>query len=353
MGRDAARIAQVAGFEVPEATRLLFFDAPADHPFAVIEQMMPVLPLVRAGTAREAIDLAVHLEHGYHHTAAMHSKDLDNLDYMANAINTSIFVKNGPCLAGLGFGGEGWTTMTISTPTGEGVTCAASFIRLRPVRAGGSFPHRMSTMARDFVNWLTPRLDRAAELLRSPPTEAVKGPLRLGIDLGTSDVVSIVIDAEDHPVAVQLKWADVVRDGIVWDYFGAVNIVRHQVAALQEQLGVTFTEACTSFPPGTDPRISVNVIEAAGLEVTQVIDEPSAVARLLELDRGAVVDIGGGTTGIAVVQGGPGDLLRRRAHRRPSCFPDPGRQPTDSPGGGRASQDRKRPRSVAGGPGRL
>jgi len=162
----------------------------------------------------------------------------------------------------------------------------------------------MSTMARDFVHWLTPRLDRAAELLRSPPMETAKGPLRLGIDLGTSDVVSIAIDAEDHPVAVQLEWADVVRDGIVWDYFGAVNIVRRQVAALQEQLGVTFTEACTSFPPGTDPRISVNVIEAAGLVVTQVIDEPSAVARLLELDRGAVVDIGGGTTGIAVVQGG-------------------------------------------------
>lgn len=162
----------------------------------------------------------------------------------------------------------------------------------------------MSTMTRDFVHWLTPRLDRAAELLRSPPTEPATGPLRLGIDLGTSDVVSIVIDAEDQPVAVQLEWADVVRDGIVWDYFGAVNIVRRQVAALQEQLGVTFTEASTSFPPGTDPRISVNVIEAAGLEVTQVIDEPSAVARLLELDRGAVVDIGGGTTGIAVVRGG-------------------------------------------------
>jgi len=131
VGRDAARIAQAAGFEVPEATRLLFFDALADHPFAVIEQMMPVLPLVRAGTAREAMDLAVKLECGYRHTAAMHSKDLDNLDYMANAINTSIFVKNGPCLAGLGFGGEGWTTMTISTPTGEGVTSAASFVRLR------------------------------------------------------------------------------------------------------------------------------------------------------------------------------------------------------------------------------
>ncbi len=131
VGRDAAKIAQAAGIEVPEETRLLFFEAPEDHPLAVLEQMMPVLPLIRAGNAREAIDLAVRLEGGCRHTAAMHSKDLDNLDYMANAINTSIFVKNGPCLAGLGFGGEGWTTMTISTPTGEGVTSAATFVRLR------------------------------------------------------------------------------------------------------------------------------------------------------------------------------------------------------------------------------
>jgi len=131
VGRDAAKIAQAAGIQVPDETRLLFFEATADHPLAVLEQMMPVLPLIRVGTAREGIDLAVRLEGGCRHTAAMHSKDLDNLDYMANAINTSIFVKNGPCLAGLGFGGEGWTTMTISTPTGEGVTSAATFVRLR------------------------------------------------------------------------------------------------------------------------------------------------------------------------------------------------------------------------------
>lgn len=131
VGRDAAKIAQAAGIQVPDETRLLFFEATADHPLAVLEQMMPVLPLIRVGTAREGIDLAVRLEGGCRHTAAMHSKDLDHLDYMANAINTSIFVKNGPCLAGLGFGGEGWTTMTISTPTGEGVTSAATFVRLR------------------------------------------------------------------------------------------------------------------------------------------------------------------------------------------------------------------------------
>jgi aldehyde dehydrogenase len=131
VGRDAALIAREIGLEVPADTRLLFVETPADHPFAVTELMMPVIPVVRAGHANEAIDLAVHLEGGCRHTAAMHSKNLDNLDRMANEINTSIFVKNGPCLAGLGFGGEGWTTMTISTPTGEGVTSAATFVRLR------------------------------------------------------------------------------------------------------------------------------------------------------------------------------------------------------------------------------
>ncbi len=131
VGRDAALIAKAIGLDVPEDTRLLFVETPPDHPFATTELMMPVVPLIRVANANEAIDLAVQLEGGCRHTAAMHSKNLDNLDRMANEINTSIFVKNGPCLAGLGFGGEGWTTMTISTPTGEGVTSAASFVRLR------------------------------------------------------------------------------------------------------------------------------------------------------------------------------------------------------------------------------
>ncbi|SXJ73050.1 cob(I)yrinic acid a,c-diamide adenosyltransferase [Klebsiella pneumoniae] len=77
------------------------------------------------------IALAVQLEGGCHHTAAMHSRNIDNMNQMANAIDTSIFVKNGPCIAGLGLGGEGWTTMTITTPTGEGVTSARTFVRLR------------------------------------------------------------------------------------------------------------------------------------------------------------------------------------------------------------------------------
>jgi aldehyde dehydrogenase len=131
VGRDAVKIAAAIGMTVPDDTRLLFAETPSDHPFAVTELMMPILPVIRAANVDEAINLAVKLEGGCKHTAAMHSRNLDNLDRMANEINTSIFVKNGPCLAGLGFGGEGWTSMTITTPTGEGVTSARTFVRLR------------------------------------------------------------------------------------------------------------------------------------------------------------------------------------------------------------------------------
>jgi len=131
VGRDAAKIAAAIGLTVPDDTRLLFVETPPDHPFAVTELMMPILPVIRVANVGDAIDLAVKLEGDCKHTAAMHSRNLDNLDRMANEINTSIFVKNGPCLAGLGFGGEGWTSMTITTPTGEGVTSARTFVRLR------------------------------------------------------------------------------------------------------------------------------------------------------------------------------------------------------------------------------
>jgi aldehyde dehydrogenase len=131
VGRDAAKIAAAIGLSVPSDTRLLFVETTADHPFAVTELMMPILPVIRVADVGEAIELAVKLEGNCKHTAAMHSRNLDHLDRMANEINTSIFVKNGPCLAGLGFGGEGWTSMTITTPTGEGVTSARTFVRHR------------------------------------------------------------------------------------------------------------------------------------------------------------------------------------------------------------------------------
>ncbi|WP_434778420.1 ethanolamine utilization protein EutJ [Neisseria sp. Ec49-e6-T10] len=152
--------------------------------------------------------------------------------------------------------------------------------------------------------WLTKSLSTSARIVNTDTPVKVKGKLSLGIDLGTSDVVSMVLDENNKPVAVCLEWADVVRDGVVLNFHGAMSIVRKQLAQLEAKLGVQFTEANTSFPPGTDPRISVNVLEAAGLEVSAVIDEPSAVANLLALDNAAVVDIGGGTTGIAVLSKG-------------------------------------------------
>jgi len=131
VGRNACILARQIGIELPEKTKLIFVETDKSHPFAQTELMMPVISVVRAGDAQEAIDFGIELEHGLKHTAAMHSKNIDNLHRMATEVNTSIFVKNGPCLAGLGYGGEGWTTMTISTPTGEGATNAATFVRLR------------------------------------------------------------------------------------------------------------------------------------------------------------------------------------------------------------------------------
>jgi aldehyde dehydrogenase len=131
VGRDAAKIAAAIGLDVDVNIRLLLAETSSSHPFAVTEMMMPVLPVIRVGNVEQAIALAVKLEGGCHHTAAMHSRHIENLNQMANAIDTSIFVKNGPCIAGLGLGGEGWTSMTITTPTGEGVTSARTFVRLR------------------------------------------------------------------------------------------------------------------------------------------------------------------------------------------------------------------------------
>lgn len=155
-------------------------------------------------------------------------------------------------------------------------------------------------------SWLEPNLARAAALMNdaTPAPVAPSEPLYLGIDLGTSDVVTMAVDAQGTPLAVCLEWADVVRDGVVLAFFEAVQIVKKQVAAIEAKLGRRFTHAATSFPPGTDPRISANVIEAAGLQVSAIIDEPSAVANLLGIKRGAVVDIGGGTTGVALIEGG-------------------------------------------------
>lgn len=131
VGQDAADIASAAGINVPEDTRLLVAETNADHPFARVEQLMPVIPLVRVPNVDRAIDLAVELEDGCQHSAIIHSQNIENMHRMAVEVDTSIFVKNGSNLNGMGHNGEGWTSMTITTPTGEGITSARTFVRRR------------------------------------------------------------------------------------------------------------------------------------------------------------------------------------------------------------------------------
>jgi aldehyde dehydrogenase len=131
VGKDAGLILKDAGVPCDPRTRLALCEVDADHPFLWTEMMMPVLPLVRVRTVDEAIDFALEVEQGCRHTASMHSRNIEKLSKMARLCDCSIFVKNGPNVAGLGFGGEGPTSFTIASPTGEGLTTARSFTRLR------------------------------------------------------------------------------------------------------------------------------------------------------------------------------------------------------------------------------
>ncbi len=131
VGRNADAILAACGVQVGPEVRLVIADVPADHPLVWSEQLLPVLPVVRVPDVDRAIALAVEAEYGFGHSASMHSRDIGALSRMARAINTSIFVKNGPIVAGLGAGGEGFTSFTIASPTGEGLTTAVSFSRRR------------------------------------------------------------------------------------------------------------------------------------------------------------------------------------------------------------------------------
>lgn len=131
VGKPAARILEEIGVTPPVGVRLIVCEASASHPFVVNELMMPVIGLVRVPDVDAAIDLAVELEHGNRHTAVMHSLNVSKLTKMGKLIQTTIFVKNGPSYAGIGIGGEGFTTFTIAGPTGEGLTSARTFTRRR------------------------------------------------------------------------------------------------------------------------------------------------------------------------------------------------------------------------------
>jgi aldehyde dehydrogenase len=132
VGKDAALIAKAIGIGGHgHDLRLLMMEVDEQHPFVQHELLMPVIPLFRVRDATEAIAAAVRVEHGFHHTATMHSTNIDHMSAMARVCNCSIFVKNDASYAGLGLGGEGYTSFTIASPTGEGLTTAVHFTRER------------------------------------------------------------------------------------------------------------------------------------------------------------------------------------------------------------------------------
>ncbi len=132
VGKDAAYILEKAGIEAKDKDlRMVLIDVGLDHPLVRKEQLMPVIPLVRARDFEEAMGMGVTIENGNRHSAMIHSKNVDNLTAFAKRIGTTIYVKNAPSFAGLGAGGEGFSSFTIAGPTGEGITSARTFTRQR------------------------------------------------------------------------------------------------------------------------------------------------------------------------------------------------------------------------------
>lgn len=144
-------------------------------------------------------------------------------------------------------------------------------------------------------------------LIEEQRNEPWTGALRTGVDLGTANIVLAVVDGEDRPVAGATYPSTVVRDGVVVDYMGAVRAVTRLKAQLEDQLGVELEAAGCAIPPGivsSSVKAIGNVVEAAGFRLTTTVDEPTAAASVLGITDGAVVDVGGGTTGISILRDG-------------------------------------------------
>lgn len=139
------------------------------------------------------------------------------------------------------------------------------------------------------------------------PSCDLTSDLKVGVDLGTSNIVIIVLDKNNKPLTGAIETAKVVKDGIVIDFVRAIEIVKRLKKKIESRLGRELTEAATAIPPGIaqgNVKVITNVVEAAGFIVTNVVNEPEAAAKALNIKNGAVIDIGGGTTGISVLKNG-------------------------------------------------
>jgi len=131
LGQDASVLAKAAGRTIASNVELIFGETDESNPFVPVEQMMPFVPFVRCRSVDEAIAKAKHYEHGFRHTSIIHSNNVRNMTKMGRIMDTTLFVKNGPCMASLGLGGEGYLSFSIAGPTGEGVTTPLTFTRER------------------------------------------------------------------------------------------------------------------------------------------------------------------------------------------------------------------------------
>lgn len=151
------------------------------------------------------------------------------------------------------------------------------------------------------------RLVREFEKVVKKPIKKKSSIYYTGVDLGTACVVLAVLDENRHPVAGAYRYADVVKDGMVVDYIGAIRLVREIKEELEEKLETELIYAAAAIPPGTDALDGgaiKNVVQGAGFEITALLDEPTAANQILKIKNGAVVDIGGGTTGISILKNG-------------------------------------------------
>lgn len=145
-----------------------------------------------------------------------------------------------------------------------------------------------------------------------PGLASYSGTLHIGVDLGTAYTVMAVLDEKGIPLIGEYQFSQVVRDGLVVDFMGAVKILEGMKSRIESKLGRKMTHAASGFPPGVpgvEVRATANVVEAAGMQCANLIDEPSAANNVLGLKNGAIVDIGGGTTGIAIIE--DGDVIYR------------------------------------------
>ena len=131
VGLDATKLAELIGLRVPASTQLLYGETDTSNPFVPEEQMMPFVPFVRCKNFSHGVELALEFEHGFRHTSLIHSRNVRHMTRMGREMDTTLFVKNGPSMAGLGLGGQGYLSFSIATPTGEGVTNPMTFTRQR------------------------------------------------------------------------------------------------------------------------------------------------------------------------------------------------------------------------------